>query len=434
MSRIILLLFVAIFFFSSVSSKLVENKLVTNKQWHFVSKFCYSNEGSHGGIGHLNFTFWTHNTHAKVLLYNDNYGQPGSWFQVYGNKKLSCHEKVNKTVSEGVIPILNAKPVVITVTDRSRPYFWYLAVADCEADILDVTYQVSFRNPGGIWKREFSFDEQELLAMYIAFFVFYAIITFIHLVGVWYLRRTNSYHPIVRLLSVAIVSEFVSIIFNLIHYGIYANNGFGSPGLRGTGEILHMMSILFLMLLLILLAKGWAVTSNTVTDKNLMMLIIVAFVLAYVALFIWDNVGRDPASTLYFYDSVPGLLVVLLRVLTLIWFFWCLVKTRRLETNPEKRRFYLFFGLGFGLWFVALPLIVAISLGLPSWWRQKVVDGLILTINVIAYILLTILLWPTRAQKYFSIKPSSILISDMDTSTQTGGYGTSSHGREDEGL
>lgn len=182
---------------------------------------------------------------------------------------------------------------------------------------------------------------------------------------------------------------------------------------------------LVLMFMLILVAKGWAITSNYLTDRNLLLILTGILLLAYLALFIWDYAGRDPASTLYFYESAPGVIVLILRFLTWLWFMWCLRSTLALETLPEKRTFYIYFGIACSLWFLLLPLFVIIATGMEAWYREKVITSMTSSLNALALLSFTYLLWPTRAADFFTIKPTNALLSsDIDTPSESTTYGS----------
>jgi hypothetical protein len=127
-------------------------------------------------------------------------------------------------------------------------------------------------------------------------------------------------------------------------------------------------------------------------------------------MFIWENVGRNPASTLYIYESAPGIALLVLRGLTLIWFLFSLKQSYSDEIHPEKKKFYLLFGQLFAIWFLVLPLIVIIASLLPSWYRLKVVIALYLIVNTLAFGTLGFLLWPSRATIYFSITKGDLLL------------------------
>jgi hypothetical protein len=290
-------------------------------------------------------------------------------------------------------------------------------------DGIDITYHLTFRNPGGFWYEQFSYDEQGVFQMYIFFTLYYTVLLGAHLWGVKQMTRDDSWHPIVRMLSVAIMAEFLSCIMELIHYGIYINDGIGASGLHSVGELLDMTAQISLMFLCILVAKGWAITSSLLTHKRALAVVVAFFTLSYLSLFIWDNAGRDPASTIYFYDSIPGLIIILLRVGMVAWFLWCLRSTMGFEMLPDKRRFYIVFGFCYTIWFLLLPGIVALALVLFEWERFKTVKGLILSADALAFLSLVILWWPSRANTLFKFKPMESLLSEDDVRSN---YGTDS--------
>jgi hypothetical protein len=151
---------------ASVSAKYQFGVLRTKEQWAFLSKFCFSNQGTpQGGFGLLNYTTATDNSNLKLLLYKDynNRSIPGSWYNVYG-KDLTCQQKSNLTIPNGVIDISRGSPTAsgtINTWDITRPHFWFLAVADCTGNNgIQLTYSLLFLSAGGPWDRQFSFDQQ----------------------------------------------------------------------------------------------------------------------------------------------------------------------------------------------------------------------------------------------------------------------------------
>jgi hypothetical protein len=280
-------------------------------------------------------------------------------------------------------------------------------------------------NPGGFWYSQFSYDEQGIGQTYIAFTVFYIILIAVHAFGVFQQMRSESWHPIIRVLGVAILLSTLSSLAEMIHYSIYANNGIGAPGLLGVGDLLNMFAEVVLMFLCILIAKGWAITTSYLSEKNIILIVNALLVLAYLALFIWARVGTDPASTMYFYDSIPGIIVLVIRVGVLGWFVWSLRNTIRLESLPEKRMFYIVYGATYAFWFLALPVVVLVAFFLSPTIRFRLIEGLSISIDFLGLAALAFLLWPSRASKYFVIKASPQLLS-----VKEGGYGSTSSAQE----
>jgi len=292
----------------------------------------------------------------------------------------------------------------VTFEDERRQHFWYFVVSNCGYNSISFNYEMHMYNAGNDpWTKEFSFDEQGLEGLYLFYFIAYLIGGAVHAYAVYVLIQSRSYHPIVRLLTITIVLEFFSVFFNFIHYGVYAGNGVGVPGLHGIGNFLDIMAQVIFILILILIAKGWAITKTQLEDRKANLIMIIILFLAYTALFIWQNLGMDHASDIYVYESPPGIVVIVIRAIAMVWFLYCLRSTFAEENHPTKRKFYLWFGVSYLVWFSILPLITVIAAAVDPWVRMKTVFILYVTSNAVALAGLGFLLWPTRANEYFQI-------------------------------
>lgn len=123
-----------------------------------------------------------------------------------------------------------------------------------------------------------------------------------------------------KLLSVTIGLEGLSVFCLFIHYTVYQNNGVGVPAFEGIGNsmlgklglfveffiVLDLMAQLVFIFLLVLIAKGWCITKTTIDDRKIVLIGLGLLAASYLALFIWENVGVDPATTLYIYETAPG--------------------------------------------------------------------------------------------------------------------------------
>jgi len=208
---------------------------------------------------------------------------------------------------------------------------------------------------------------------------------------------------------------------------MFAKDGIGSPGLEGVGLVLTMLSQLMFMFLCILISKGWTITTNHLGQPLLVKGTILIMFILYLALFIWDYVGRDPASTIYFFDSIVGYLIISVRIGILIWFCWSIVDTYQMEDDPGKRRFYITFGMLALCWFLMLPFFVLVALGLDDWVRYRVVTGITLVIDAFGLVSMVFLFWPTRIEDYFTVRTTpfqSKLLGNKNEGTAEGNYDT----------
>lgn len=427
------LVFALVLFCVSVNATVSVGHLKTNDKWHFLGKFCYSNfdptRERFDAQGTFDYTFETSSTSMYILVYlgTNNYTTGnGAWDPAYEGSKTgwSCQQLVDAHRAPGKSLVVSGRPGYFNPTQVVRAYFWYFAVADCSnsSDGLDVQYSLKYLNPGNFWWAQFSYDEQGIPQMYIAFTLFYIILLIFQVQSAVALYHLESFHPIVRLLTGTVIVQLLSVTSLLIHYLIFGSDGIGVPALKGFGDLTSFAGQVMMMFMCILVAKGWTITTNYLTDKIAILVVTCLYFISHLSLFIWDYVGRDPASTLYFYDSIPGLLVILLRLGLAGWFLWSLSKTVQLESVAEKRTFYLYFGGSYTLWFLLLPAIVAFALVLEPWYQMRTVTGMMLTADALAMLWFVILLSASRAAKYFNIKATPHLLAEQQR--LAGAYGS----------
>lgn len=87
-------------------------------------------------------------------------------------------------------------------------------------------------------------------------------------------------------MTASISCDLLSVFFAFLHYAVYADDGMGSPGLKGIGIFLDVCAMLIFLLLLILVAKGWTITNMTIENTNTVLSILGGFAFLYAAMFI----------------------------------------------------------------------------------------------------------------------------------------------------
>eukprot|EP01128_Nolandella_sp_AFSM9_P003561 TRINITY_DN153_c0_g2_i1.p1 TRINITY_DN153_c0_g2~~TRINITY_DN153_c0_g2_i1.p1 ORF type:complete len:451 (-),score=111.84 TRINITY_DN153_c0_g2_i1:1569-2921(-) len=411
-----------------------KGSLSTKAHWRYMYSFCFSDLQGHG----VPKMVMTHpkgirDTYIEMYINSDTLDDKNkTWKVVREHTPTSSHPWTCEELKKHAFHRLELQPggkSTIEVPVFVRAYYFYMSLSNCKGPIEVPSYTVTFLNPGGLWYRQFSYDLQGIGPIFIFFFLAYTVLLAVHGWGVYQQMQTESWHPIIRILSVCIALEVLACLSQLIHYAVYANNGIGAPALRGLGDLLNMASNIALIFLLILIAKGWAITTSYLANKNVIIIVLGLFGLSYLALFIWDNAMPD--GNLYFYDNWPGLIVLILRFGTWLWFVWSLRGTIRLESLPEKRQFYFIFGGAYSVWFMALPIFVLIGLLMAPEMRFRTVTGLAVSMEFLSLAALAFLLWPSRASNYFVIKTSPQLLSvneEGGSAAATGGYGaTSAH-------
>lgn len=84
---------------------------------------------------------------------------------------------------------------------------------------------------------EFSFDQQNLLEMYLIFLLVYIILMPMQIYAV-----SLQKHPVTKLFTISLLSEFISLVLITVHLLEFSINGIGLPNLQTSGDILDIFS------------------------------------------------------------------------------------------------------------------------------------------------------------------------------------------------
>ena len=109
------------------------------------------------------------------------------------------------------------------------------------------------------------------------------------------------------------------------------------------------------------------------------------------------------------YQTIPGILIILMRIAVMVCFVIALRDTMNHEFNPEKLNFFLHFGAASLVWFNYLPLLSLVALQISALWREKFISGVSYSVDTFAYAVLMHLLWPSRSQQYFLLAAKKVI-------------------------
>jgi len=323
------------------------------------------------------------------------------------NKSATCLSIAQHSISQFSLKGTTSNRTQ-TFGDWVRPHYWYLAVANCPLEAQDFKYTLSWEQPNGSMYSQISFDQWWNPGSYTAFVILYAVLVAVNLYGDFLLFKEKALHPIVRILTISILLMFVGVLCVAIHWWTYDSNGTGVPALNVIGQLMQYSTEIVFMFLLILIAQGWAITTQQLENKWVLLGILSGFTVIYIILFFWQQFGLNPATTTDLYASVPGGILLATRCVTAGYFGFCVFKTLKAATDDKKTFFYIF-GACYLVWFISLPIVAAIMTAVAFWYRDGPSNLVDLIITFLAQGGLAFLLWPSRAAKYFTISAPDLL-------------------------
>ena len=204
---------------------------------------------------------------------------------------------------------------------------------------------------------------------------FYLLMFFIfagfYCVHMWGVRQLGNaieyYHPLVKMFALTLTMQFLSIIFYMLHWGIYSSNGIGVQALLQAGEVVDAVTRCLFMLILILMAKGWTISGEELTGKKIIVGTVFVFLVVHSCILLWKFALEDPAAV-----SLSKSLEVILWIELIVWFLFAgyfsftVFSMWRREENPVKRALYLRMGIIYSIWFFGYPALTFVDLAETS--------------------------------------------------------------------
>lgn len=340
----------------SVQAKVSEGRFdASETQWEFVDKFCFDPTG-----GTVTFTF-EHNDATdpqgqQVLFYSD---LANAFPAIYATDN-SCPYKRNASnryvmlYTNVTIPPGGYQYPVI----GARPRWWYLAFANCEGpeERIGLTYKVTYTNSGGKFTYHFSHDEQGIFEALIFAIVILTFLIALYAVTFFQFRKQkNRSHYLHGIMLVVVVVKWLVTCLRLAHADTYSSDGIGHPSYEKPAMFFDLIPDIVLTTLLIFISKGWAISVHRVQEGAIRAVLetLVVYTVAVLVCYAWSFREFDPVLYQSIYQTDPGIIVVILRVMLLVWFTSNLHVTWRDERNVARKRFYVgFFSLRLRLLFV----------------------------------------------------------------------------------
>lgn len=335
------------------------------------------------------------------LLFDD---QTGNWRQIREKwSSMSCSEKVNASKWSYNVELSESHDnTSLLIYQHIRPRFWYFTFVGCELPEyrqggLMLRYKVHTRNLHSGWQEEFSMDRFGLFAVYAVFGALFALLT---LATFCASRRrisplappggpTFRDHPYVQLLLLASLASFASCGLFLVHYTIFMQNGLGSLGIRFIAVLAAIVANCSIFLLAVLCSVGWAISNAELPFRRVFLGLttLVGGVNALCEL--RAETAVDQSTKMYSYQSVPGMMSLVLKILIFCWVLRQLRQTFKGEKLDINRCFYQFFGFAIAIWSIGVPVTVLLAVAVSPWYRYKVVISTEIAVRMTSLLLLS---------------------------------------------
>jgi len=398
----------------------------------FITKFAYDAVGVNSG--NFNMIVKTTEPGQKIGLYDD---QRKSWKDVISGPE-TCAEKATHARwlsqdiptqdpgtawQQGTTSAVSGSDLSLSVRvdEFLRPRWWWVVVMNCPPPpaaggsapvkrFVDAEYHIEMTNAGGFFYKQYSWDDQGLPQMYIACFLGALLCLGAHVGSFPRLKATMGHiHPLVRTITLIATCFAMSTGCKMISWLVYGSNGQGVPLLDTLGQFMSIATQMMIVLVSILIAKGWTVSTDTLEGHRYLWFLFFSLLTVYVMLWVWYIDIKDPTTNEYIYDTVPGMLVVAVRLGAFAWFCVELKHTMEGENIEGKSSFYKLFGAAMTFWNLSFPVYVAIGAAVEPWYKVKVMYSLTTITNLVAVVSLVALFWPRWVASNFKINRPDVM-------------------------
>ena len=213
----------------------------------------------------------------------------------------TCIDQSNNTA---VVP---ENQFTMVVQASSKTMYWFAVAVFCTAcqggsslssppKDLEFSYMFTFVNSdpnstANPFINQFPYNLHYILVTFLIFTCLYILLVAVHFILHSRLcnTKTNT-HLMIILFSLSLILESLNILFGLIHYSLYAYDGVGFVALYYLMEFFNLLADWILILVFVLIAGGWQVTTRLVYWKKVSFLLWTIYVIISGIFFIWEVV------------------------------------------------------------------------------------------------------------------------------------------------
>lgn len=322
----------------------------------------------------------------ELAMYDD---QPTSWPALIKDKQSICltranghscyndsdiQECINSTLAREYSMIEfradndgnDTWSATINIHEHIVPRWWWVYLVKCDweatpaGDFIknDIHYQLWWtQNTTSSWYKELSLNDYyqntfHSVTPFLTFSLF--IIQCISYYLYWNKLPNKGYvHIIIKLLTLLIFLQFLSLIFKMSYWLHLTYSGYKEFGILTFSFLFEISSnVLFLYLLFTIFAFGWRMSIGKLNKKLNIILIIICIIIEIInfIIFIWSyETYPDKETTLYRYSEDPQAVYgVFMLIFGIIWYIILMIASFKDEYNgiftKIQRNFRLIIG------------------------------------------------------------------------------------------
>lgn len=296
-----------------------------------------------------------------------------------------------------------------TLGEAEEPHIWFFVFADCSrvlGETSKIRFELSIKSGD---ESELPVEMKGMKRIYIIVCILFTGLLGRNIFKLYkHFSEEEEIEAILVMLNVAVVCEFTSMIFYILHISAYESNGKGVAAFEFFGSSGNFISNFIMIFLLLLIAQGWSITFREFPSPE--VYISVMIVLAFLH-FILTAVEMSLSDAYYLFsdfDGLTGWLIFASRVFLLVWLIYNISEIIE-KVPPNVNLFLRRFRLAASAYILALPALIVIAQALPPYKRHKFILGSNILVQGLAMFVLSWLFTSKKQLYKISVVSTSIL-------------------------
>lgn len=324
---------------------------------------------------------------------------------------LQCHNHEKAATTFLKVPADGTWSGLFTGTlgEVEEPHIWFFVLADCERKFGETSKLRIELNIKSGDESELPVEMKGMKRIYTIVCILFTLLLGRNIHRLYkHFNQEEEFEAIIVMLNIAVVCQFISMVFYIFHISAYESNGKGVAAFEFFGSSGSFISDFIMIFLLLLVAQGWSITFRDFPSPEVYISVMIILGFLHFILSAIEMSFSDAYYLFSNYDGLLGWLIFVSRVIMLIWLYWNLSDILD-KVPPNTNLFLRRFALASAAYILALPVLIFLAQALPPYKRQKFIVGSNILLQGLAMFLLS-WLFTSKNQFYkISVVSASIL-------------------------
>lgn len=313
-------------------------------------------------------------------------------------------------------PVPHIQRIVLkTITANNLTEYWYLVFLGCvphspweDSGSTQFDYSVTLTNlPSDVLTQQFSYEMKwVVIVILVATCTYLALLAFQVVFSTYACAcKKTRLHLLVKLFNLLLLLRVGGLGLQLVDLGLYTKDGLGVPAVKHIGSVLTVASDCLLVLLFLLISKGWQLTTAILHYRLVTFTLWGIYIIISTIFFAWTVVYQEmypfTSSIESHYQTWAAWLYQAYRFLLLPYCLYEIWHCYRQENDAVVRTVYLFFVGSFVVWFGYLPVTVGVLYAVNPLEWPRVILSVVNLFDLGASAMLAILFCPLWSDCYF---------------------------------